>query len=90
MCARTGPPPGDVLTEAHVPGEAQADFGDTLVVIIVDPTGLILTNAHVVAHSTSVLVTIYDHPNEPESRPETYIVSKLKFLVWMHSPILHS
>jgi len=32
MCARTGPPPGDVRTQAHVPGEAQADFGDTLVI----------------------------------------------------------
>jgi len=38
--------------------------------IIVDPSGLILTNAHVVAHSTSVLVTIYDHPNESGSHPE--------------------
>jgi serine protease Do len=38
--------------------------------IIVDASGLILTNAHVVAHSTSVQVTIYDHPNEQACRPE--------------------
>jgi serine protease Do len=48
--------------------------------IIVDPTGLILTNAHVVAHSTSVLVTIYDHPNEPGSRPEDVHRLKAKVL----------
>ncbi len=37
--------------------------------IIVSPDGLILTNAHVVEHSTSIQVTIYDHPNQPSFLP---------------------
>jgi serine protease Do len=33
--------------------------------IIVSSDGLILTNAHVVEHATSVQVTVYDHPDQP-------------------------
>lgn len=35
--------------------------------IVVATDGLILTNAHVVEHATSVQVTIYDHPDQPSS-----------------------
>jgi serine protease Do len=35
--------------------------------IVVSADGLILTNAHVVEHATSVLVTIYDHPDQPSA-----------------------
>ena len=35
--------------------------------IVVAADGLILTNAHVVEHTTSVQVTIYDHPDQPSS-----------------------
>jgi serine protease Do len=37
--------------------------------IIVNTNGLILTNAHVIEHATSVHVTIYNHPDDPASRP---------------------
>jgi serine protease Do len=33
--------------------------------IIVDPSGYILTNAHVVEHATSVSVLVYRHRNKP-------------------------
>jgi serine protease Do len=35
--------------------------------IIVSSDGLILTNAHVVEHATSVQVTVYDHPDQPSA-----------------------
>jgi len=48
--------------------------------IIVDGSGLILTNAHVVEHATSVMVTIYDHPNELSASPEDVHRVKAKIL----------
>jgi serine protease Do len=35
--------------------------------IVVAANGLILTNAHVVEHATSIQVTIYDHPDQPST-----------------------
>jgi len=48
--------------------------------IIVDTSGLILTNAHVVAHATSVTVTIYDHPNDLTASPADVHRVKAKIL----------
>lgn len=48
--------------------------------IIVDSSGLILTNAHVVAHAVSVMVTIYDHPNEQNVTPSDVHRLKAKIL----------
>jgi serine protease Do len=48
--------------------------------IIVDPSGLILTNAHVVDHSTSVQITVYDRPNDPSSKAADVHVLKAEIL----------
>ena len=48
--------------------------------IIVSSDGLILTNAHVVEHATSVQVTVYDHPDQPSAREENTRRFKAKIL----------
>jgi serine protease Do len=72
------------LTAVHDPSAPTASFitkqNSVGSGIVIDASGLILTNAHVVAHATSVQVTIYDHPNDSTSRPEDVHRLKAKIL----------